>query len=226
MASLSVDPSLIQAASQNLTSVRDGLDKVSAAMTGPTTALMPAAQDEVSAAVAAVFADVGQRFHELNAQAAEFHHQFVKSMNTGATAYTESEVANTAAVAAQTADSGAPFGQVGGAIEGFVGGELAGAGDLVGNVGVALRSGGGFLSLVGAATIADVEDDLATLQTGGLSLPREGEFLGAVLGQAPTGLIEQSLGSASVFIGNGLLQTGDAIFNAGDSLIDAADATL
>jgi PE family len=46
-----------------------------------------AGTDEVSAAVAAVFAEHGLSFQALSAQAATFHEQFVRALSGGAQAY-------------------------------------------------------------------------------------------------------------------------------------------
>jgi hypothetical protein len=46
--------------------------------------VVAAAEDEVSAAIAAVFSAHGQGFQALGAQAAAFHEQFVRTLNAGA----------------------------------------------------------------------------------------------------------------------------------------------
>jgi hypothetical protein len=60
----------------------------------PTLALVPAAADEVSAAIAAVFSDHAQVFRAASAQAAAFHQQFVQTLTAGAAAYAGVEAAN------------------------------------------------------------------------------------------------------------------------------------
>jgi hypothetical protein len=52
------------------------------------------AEDEVSAAIAAVFSGLGQGFQALGAQAAAFHDQFVQALNAGAGVYAATEAAN------------------------------------------------------------------------------------------------------------------------------------
>jgi PE family len=220
MGFVSAGTDLIGQAATDLAAIRSDLDAAMTSMAGPTRALAPAGQDEISAAIAAVFSDAGTQFQAYQAQAARFHDSFAKLMNTGAMAYAQAEVANAAAAAAPTGD----FGQIGGAIEGFLGEQLEGSGDLIGDIGFALKDGGEFLAPEGAGITANANFDLATLQTGGLDPVLEGEFLGAFLADAPTGFIEQNLGSASQFIGNGLFQTGTAIFDDGANLVDAAEA--
>jgi len=91
---LFVAPELVQAAAQNLAGIRATLSEASAAAAGPTTGVMAAAGDEVSAAVAALFGNFGQEYQAINAQAQAFHAQFVNLMNAGAGAYLSAEAAN------------------------------------------------------------------------------------------------------------------------------------
>jgi hypothetical protein len=53
--------------------------------------VIPAALDEVSAAIAAMFGAHGQSFQALSAQAALFHDQFVQALNAGASAYASAD---------------------------------------------------------------------------------------------------------------------------------------
>ena len=53
------------------------ISEANLAATAPTTAVMAAAGDEVSAAIAALFSAHGQGFQALSARAAAFHSQFV-----------------------------------------------------------------------------------------------------------------------------------------------------
>lgn len=53
--------------------------------------VMPAALDEVSAGIAALFGAHGQAYQALSAQAAQFHQQFVQAMSAGASAYASAE---------------------------------------------------------------------------------------------------------------------------------------
>ena len=56
--------------------------------------VIPAAADEVSAAIAAVFGAHAQGFQALSAQAAAFHQQFIQALTTGAGAYAGVEAAS------------------------------------------------------------------------------------------------------------------------------------
>src|SRR5947209_6394448 len=62
----------------------------------PTTGIMAAAGDEVSAAIATVFAQHASAYQALSAQAAAFHAQFVQTLNGGARAYAAIDAANAA----------------------------------------------------------------------------------------------------------------------------------
>jgi hypothetical protein len=52
-----------------------------AAAAAPTIEVLAAGQDEVSAAITAVFGSYGQAYQTLSAQAAVFHTQFVQTLN-------------------------------------------------------------------------------------------------------------------------------------------------
>ena len=73
-------------------SVRRWMRRIAAAV--PTTGLVAAGADEVSAAVAALFAGYGQEFQALSVQASAFHQQFVQALSSGAGSYLAAEAAN------------------------------------------------------------------------------------------------------------------------------------
>jgi hypothetical protein len=87
-------PEMVQAAAENLAGVRATLSEASAAAAGPTTAVVAAAEDQVSAGVAALFGAFGQEYQALSAQTQAFHEQFVNLLNAGAGAYLGAEAAN------------------------------------------------------------------------------------------------------------------------------------
>ncbi len=57
-----------------------------------TTGVLPAAADEVSAAIAALFSQHAAGYQQLSAQARVFHDLFVQSLNAGAGTYAAAEV--------------------------------------------------------------------------------------------------------------------------------------
>jgi len=72
---------------------------------GATTQIVAAAEDEVSAAIAAVFSAHGQGFQALGAQAAAFHDQVVQALTAAAGSYAGTEAANIAAFTAGPAQT-------------------------------------------------------------------------------------------------------------------------
>lgn len=87
-------PDAVTSAAQDLAGIHSTLNEATAAASGPTTAVMAAAGDEVSAGVAALFGAFGQEYQAISAQVSNFHQQFVNILNIGAGAYVSTEVAN------------------------------------------------------------------------------------------------------------------------------------
>src|ERR1700756_1274283 len=87
-------PEFLASAASDLSNIGSGLTAAHAAAAGPTTAVMAAAGDEVSAAIASLFSGHGRAFQALHAQAAAFHSEFVQTLSAGGGAYTATEAAN------------------------------------------------------------------------------------------------------------------------------------
>jgi hypothetical protein len=113
-------PELVRGAAQDLAGIGSSLSDAASSVSGPTTGIAAAAQDEVSVAIASTFGNFGQEFQALNAQAQAFHTQLVNLINTSAGAYMSAEFSNTQAVLAGGAlgSIGASFGAPTGAIAG------------------------------------------------------------------------------------------------------------
>ena len=77
-------PEIIASASSDLASIGTNLSAAHTAAATQTTGVLAAAEDEVSAAIAAVFSAHGQGLQALGAQAAAFHEQFVQALTAGA----------------------------------------------------------------------------------------------------------------------------------------------
>jgi hypothetical protein len=122
-------PELVQGAAQDLAGIGSSLAEASAAVAGPTTGVVAAGQDGVSAAIASMFGSFGQEFQAVSSQVQAFHAQFVGAMSAGAGAYASTEAAN----AGQTLLGGGVLGNIGQTISGVVTG--GGAGQLAGQVG-------------------------------------------------------------------------------------------
>ncbi|MGO9380754.1 MAG: PE family protein [Mycobacterium sp.] len=104
MSFVTIAPEYVEAAAQDLAGIGSSLSEATSAAAAPTIGLAPAAADEVSAAIAALFGDHGQQFQALAARASAFHEQFVGLLNSGAGAYLSTEAAN----AEQTLAASAP----------------------------------------------------------------------------------------------------------------------
>jgi len=87
-------PEMLAAAAADMAGIGSSLNAANAAATAPTTAVIAAAEDEVSAAIASLFAGHGQQFQALSVQAAMFHSQFVQTLNNAEGAYGAAEAAN------------------------------------------------------------------------------------------------------------------------------------
>lgn len=87
-------PDLMVAASDSLADLRSSLQAATAAAAGPTAEVAAAASDEISAAVSALFGSFGQEFQAVHSQAAAFHADFVRLLNTSSAAYLSAEIAN------------------------------------------------------------------------------------------------------------------------------------
>jgi PE family len=83
-------------AARELASLGSTISAANAAAAPPTTGVLAAGADEVSAAVASVFSSHARHFQALNAEAAGFHAQFRQALNAGASAYESTEAANVA----------------------------------------------------------------------------------------------------------------------------------
>lgn len=97
---MAVVPDFVGQAAGQLENIGSALNAAHAAAAGPTTSVVAAAGDEVSAAIAALFSSHARQYQALNAQAAAFHSQFTNLLNAGAASYLGTEIANAQAAAA------------------------------------------------------------------------------------------------------------------------------
>jgi hypothetical protein len=98
MSFVTTQPELLAAAAGDLEGIGSAMVAGNAAAAAPTTAVMPAAADEVSALTATQFAAHAQMYQAVSAQAAAIHQMFVTIMQTSAGSYAATEAANTIAV--------------------------------------------------------------------------------------------------------------------------------
>src|ERR1700730_14409356 len=84
-------PAALTAAASDVAGIGSSIGAANAAAAVPTTGILTAAADEVSAQVAALFSTYGQGYQKLGAQVAAFHDQFVLALNSGASQYAAAE---------------------------------------------------------------------------------------------------------------------------------------
>ncbi|ETW23890.1 PE family protein [Mycobacterium gastri 'Wayne'] len=94
MAYVIAAPEMVAGAATDLASLGSTVSSANAAAAGPTTALVAAAGDEVSAAIAALFGAHARSYQALSTQAAAFHTQFAQALTAGAGSYATAEAAN------------------------------------------------------------------------------------------------------------------------------------
>ena len=87
-------PEVLATAAAEVAGIGSSLNVANATATAPTTAVIAAAEDEVSTAIASLFSGHGQQFQALSARAAAFHTQFVQALDAAKGAYAAAEVAN------------------------------------------------------------------------------------------------------------------------------------
>ena len=91
MSFLLVAPEILDSAAADVSQIGSalGADNLAAAL--PTTQLTAAAADEVSTAIAAVFAAYAKEYQTAATLAATYHEQFVRELNAAATTYASTE---------------------------------------------------------------------------------------------------------------------------------------
>jgi PE family len=94
MSFLIAAPERVTAAASDLANIGSTINAANAAAAVPTSGVLAAGADEVSATVAARFGAHAQAYRALSAQAAAFHSQFVQLLNAGAGQYAAAEAAN------------------------------------------------------------------------------------------------------------------------------------
>jgi hypothetical protein len=97
MSFVTTQPEALAAAAGGLQGIGSGLSAQNAAAAAPTTGVVPAAADEVSALTAAQFAAHAQMYQAVSAQAAAIHEMFVNTLGVSSASYTIAEIANAAA---------------------------------------------------------------------------------------------------------------------------------
>jgi hypothetical protein len=90
-------PEMLAAAANQLEGIGAATVAQNVAVAAPTTGIIPAAADEVSAMTAARFANHAQGYQSVSAQAAAMHEMFVRVLSASARSYAATEAANATA---------------------------------------------------------------------------------------------------------------------------------
>lgn len=94
MSFVTTQPEQMAAAAGELAGIGSQMSAQNAAAAAPTTGVVPAAADEVSALTAAQFAAHAQTYQAMSAAAAAIHEMFVNTLGTSAGSYAATEAAN------------------------------------------------------------------------------------------------------------------------------------
>jgi hypothetical protein len=94
MSFVTTQPEALTAAAGNLQGIGSGLTAENTAAAAPTTGVVPAAADEVSALTAGQFAVHAQMYQAVSAQAEVIRQLFVSMLGTSAGSYAATEAAN------------------------------------------------------------------------------------------------------------------------------------
>ncbi|MEB3023544.1 PE family protein [[Mycobacterium] crassicus] len=94
MSFVSAMPEELTATAADLRGIGDALVAQSAAAAAPTTGVIPAAADEVSALTAVQFARHAQMYQEISKRAAVVHEMFVSTLQRSAQSYAMTDAAN------------------------------------------------------------------------------------------------------------------------------------
>jgi hypothetical protein len=138
----------LASASADVNGIGEAIREATTAAAEPTTSIVPAAADEVSAAITRLFGTYGQEFQSLTAQSAAFHARFVQSLSSGGAAYATAEAANADPFHGANAVDGGNGGAGGkagvwgaGGADGLIGGGNGGTGVGLGPYGFAFGGG-------------------------------------------------------------------------------------
>lgn len=99
MSFVTTQPEALAYAAGKLQTLGSAMAAESAAVADPTTGVIPAAADEVSALQAAIFAAYGSLYQSINTQATTIHELFVHTLGASAGSYAATESANSGATA-------------------------------------------------------------------------------------------------------------------------------
>lgn len=184
MSFLIAAPEFIDAAAADLANLGSMIGSANNAVAAATMGILPAAADEVSAEIAALFSSHAVGYQQLSAQAAAFHELFVQNLaaGTGAYAAAEANVVQSLVSAAPTLGIDLSGGLAG--LGASISANLAGLGASV-NAALSASFGGSLSGLapLGAAIATDLNGGLSALaQTGGTLATNIGSGISGLTG--------------------------------------------
>ena len=91
---VTTQPEALSATATNLAGIGAAMSAQNSAAAAPTTGVVPAAADQVSALAATQFAVHAQMYQAISAQAEVIHHQLVSTLENNAMSYAATEAAN------------------------------------------------------------------------------------------------------------------------------------
>jgi len=94
MSYLFTQPQALTTAASDLAGIGSAISAATSAAATPTTGVLAAGADEISAAMALIFGAHGQRYQAMSAQACALHRQIVQTLNANGGAYASAEAAN------------------------------------------------------------------------------------------------------------------------------------
>jgi hypothetical protein len=94
MSHLFAAPETLASTAADVEGIRSAITAAGSSASGPTTGLLAAAEDEVSAAIANLFGAFGQDYQKVLSAAATFHNQFAQALAAAGSAYTDAEAGN------------------------------------------------------------------------------------------------------------------------------------
>lgn len=159
MSFVTTQPEALTAAASTLRGIGSALAAQNAAAAAPTTGLVPAAADEVSALQATQFAAYGTLYQQISAQATAVHEAFVQTLAASAESYDATEATNAAA-------GGAPGSWINDLIS-LLTGSVGGPYGLV----PAAVSNGGIAGAMQVANFGSAASDLLQLGSAGFLAP-------------------------------------------------------
>ncbi|BBX72336.1 PE domain-containing protein [Mycobacterium shinjukuense] len=208
MSFLQILPEELTAAAAQLQTVGTSLTAQNAAAAMPTTAIAPAALDEVSALQAALFAAYGTYYQEISAEAQAMHDMFVNTLGISAGTYAATEDFNSAAAASPFSGLGSAAGAAATPFNGLT----AEASAIIQATTAAFPAefSGGIANIanIGAGNWASATSTLVGLAGGGLLPAEEAAEAASELGGEAALAELGELGAAEAAVGGGAIAAG------------------